>query len=326
MTMPSDCVSLYCTNCEILRTGTQQINLNDSGVRSLYSGTGQKCCSFSANCTQVSMSGGKSKTFSCVGFSAYQVSAAACIPMQACYGNRLWIAAIGGGGGGGGGSGRVSYSGYTYGGGGGGAGATIIRVVCNIPCGTFFCYCIGSGGAGGSARDGEFTGGSGGSAGNPTWIYMCTPSTSTCCLLMCAGGGLGGSVSTSSSAAGGCGGYACHPSCCYVAGIGPLKVYNYGGVASPGSTCGGLGGKSMAFEQSPSITYQPLCTNGYGYSYAQNTGVAPTAAPDPGGGGAGGGTSQSDVYNYTNMYAAAGRAGGIYIWWGYHYGCLFAQP
>jgi hypothetical protein len=36
-----------------------------------------------------------------------------------------------------------------------------------------------------------------------------------------------------------------------------------------------------------------------------------------GAGGGGGGCSQSDVYNYNNIFASVGTGGAVFIWWGY---------
>ena len=100
------------------------------------------------------------------------------------------------------------------------------------------------------------------------------------------------------------------------ADVGPLENVDFTGLAC--EECvhfdvpldlgadGYLGWGTGSYAQFGSYNYG----DGYNpYSYSLGS---------PGGaGGGGGGCSQSDVYNYNNIFASAGTQGAVFIWWGY---------
>jgi hypothetical protein len=222
------------------------------------------------------------------------------------------IIAVGGGGGGGGGSGRTSWSGYFTGGGGAGAGA--ISVAYNVPLTATrgVSWQIGGGGQGGGARDGIFNGGGASTGGGTTTVWV--GPTERCQ----ATGGWGGSVAPATDLYT-TGGYA---------SIGSTYAQAGTGQAPPtGTTGGGAGAYGRLFG--PNYA-DPIGSGFYrwnivqgaygnGPSCTQNSYQTPGPGTGFGAGGSGGGCNQSDVYRGSNMVinGAYGRAGIVFIWWGY---------
>ena len=295
MTLPaSGPISLSQVNTELLITpSTTLITMNDSGVRFL-TGT-------SAGTTD-SMQQLLGKSYVIAANSGI-LTGSGSYTLPQTSGTTIKILAIGGGAGGGGGSGRTSYSGYFTGGGGGGSGGNALYTLTVTPgASNTISYSCGSGGGAGSFRDGVYSSGSNGGSGTSTTVtFGSTIAQAT--------GGSGGLVAPNAS--GGSGGSA---------SVGTQQISpTTGGTAADSATTGGTGAQGYSINTTVGLSIGSILTygssgNGGG---AQNSGQYSSSGTVYGAGGGGGGCSQSDVYNYNNIFASGGTQGAVFIWWGY---------
>jgi hypothetical protein len=300
MTLPaSGPISLSQVNTELLITpSTTLITMNDSGVRFL-TGT-------SAGTTD-SMSQLLGKSYVIAANSGI-LTGSGSYTLPQTSGTTIKILAIGGGGGGGGGSGRTSYSGYFTGGAGGGAGGNALYTLTVTPgTSNILSYSCGGAGYGGNYKDGRYDDApppwDGGAGGTTTVTFGGTVAQST-------GGGGGGRTDYSPGPAGTAGS----------ASVGTQQITaTAGSQAADGATTGGTGAQGYAINTTVGLSIGSILTygssgNGGG---AQNSGQRSSSGTVYGAGGGGGGCSQSDVYNYVNMFSSAGTQGAVFIWWGY---------
>lgn len=216
------------------------------------------------------------------------------------------ILCIGAGGGGGGGSGRTFAAGYYTGGGGGGSGGNKYALFVPVTPGQTISYSIGSGGGGGGTRDGVYSSGSSGGIGGLTSVTINS-------VLKCAAAGGGGGVNSPTGTGGTTGNSR-------DSGLGTQYLIGTSGFnAGSGTTVGGQAAKGYTINTTVGLSIASII--GYGNNGTlgggQGSGVRGTSGTIYGAGGSGGGCSQSDVYNYTNMYSSAGTNGAVFIWWGY---------
>jgi len=293
MTLPaSGPISMANVNTELQRSSTTTVSLNDTIVRTL----------FGVPSGQISMSNGYGKAYTIPGNSGILTSGSS-FTLPTTSGLTISVLIIGGGGGGGGGSSRTFAAGFTTGGGGGGSGGNVYESNISVTPGQSVTFNIGGGGAGGAPRDGVFTsGGSGFSGGsssvtvNGSVVAVATP-------------GYGGIVSPTGT--GGSGGS-------FAAGGAPQLASSSGADAGSGTTIGGLGAKGYTINTTVGLSIGSIIGYGLtGTAGAENSGQYGVSGTVYGAGGTGGGCSQSDVYNYNNIFSTAGTAGAVFIWWGY---------
>jgi hypothetical protein len=279
-------------NTELQRSSTTTVSLNDTIVRTL----------FGVPSGQISMSNGYGKAYTIPGNSGILTSGSS-FTLPTTSGLTINVLVIGAGGGGGGGSGRTFASGYYTGGGAGGAGGNAYALNVPVTPGQSVTFSIGGGGAGGNFRDGVFSGGSNGSAGNGT-----TASVNGTVWAWATGGG-GGVVSPT-----GTGGFAGSVFSTGTQAITPTA----GADAGSGTTIGGLGAKGYTINTTVGLSIGSIIGYGStGTAGGENSGQYGVSGTVYGAGGTGGGCSQSDVYNYNNIFSTAGTAGAVFIWWGY---------
>lgn len=293
MTLPvSGAISFADINQEIYGSAsTATVTLNDSVVRNI----------FTQSSGTVDMNTGHGKAYTIPGNSGILTSGSS-FTLPRTSGLKVNVIAIGGGGGGGGGSGRTSYSGYFTGGGGGGSGGDAYATNIPVTPGQSISISIGGGGAGGATRDGIYSGGSYGSGGGGTSVTI-NGTTYT------AAGGGGGAANAPSGTHGSAGG---------VSAGSQLTSPSDGQDAPGGTTAGGPGARGFFINTTVGTTVGSILSYGsYGVGYTQGSGGYSTTGTGYGAGGTGGGCSQSDVYNYNNMFSAPGAGGAVFIWWGY---------
>ena len=296
---PGSSLSLSQVNTEILVSSTATISLNDANVRFV---AGRQTAGSSVSFSDLS---GKSYV---IAANSGILTGSGSYTLPNTSGTTVKILVIGGGGGGGGGSGRTSYSGYFTGGAGGGAGGNALYTLTVTPgTSNTISYSCGGGGAGGNIKDGVYTDApppwDGSAGGTTTATFGGTVAQST-------GGGGGGRTDYSPGPAGTAG----------TASVGTQQITPIAGSqASDGATTGGTGAQGYAINTTVGLSIGSILTYGSSGSGggSQNSGQHSSSGTVYGPGGGGGGCSQSDVYNYNNIFSSAGTQGAVFIWWGY---------
>jgi hypothetical protein len=292
MTLPaSGAISFSDVNTEILASATAQISLNDSLVRTTFGQTSGS----------VDMNTGHGKSYVIAGNSGV-ITSGSSYTLPARSGPKINVIAIAGGGGGGGGSGRTYWSGFTTGGGGGGSGGAAYATNVTVTPGQTVTFSIGGNGGAGAYNMGSYAPyGSDGGSGGTTTVYV-----NGNAVAQATGGGGGSKAPTPNPGGGGGISVGSNALSSIAGGYGEDSVYTEGGGR------GGTGAAGYTINTSQTNIGSIIGYGSYGSEGENQAGGTGTVY---GAGGTGGGTVQSDRHNYARMFAGAGSAGAVYIWW-----------